>query len=243
LVPKAVSQFAAYLTAPGLQLPNGVAAFNSKAVSLVQTDFETAEKDYPIEAPVIKAHLDAARALIEVSKNLRDFDDNSQTDVWLAKFCSEQEQMVKHGPEDQRNMDGKMFLTFAEFAEVAKTNSLAASKYWTLSDIQLLEGLAIDAHLAVRQKLANLEAQTAATTSRPMPVPSSKTGLLTVKADDDTFEIFVDDSFVGNPPAKLNLSEGAHVIEVKKVGFKNYRREIKVTEGAELGIRAALEKQ
>jgi TPR repeat protein len=72
---------------------------------------------------------------------------------------------------------------------------------------------------------------------------TSKTGLVNVKAEDDTYEIFVDGGFVGNTPAKVKLAEGAHVVEVKKPGFKDYRKQIKITEGSELTLRAALEKQ
>jgi hypothetical protein len=71
----------------------------------------------------------------------------------------------------------------------------------------------------------------------------SKTGLVNVKADDESHEIFVDGAFVGNSPAKLKLAEGPHVVEVKKLGFKDYRKEIKVEEGSELTLRVVLEKQ
>jgi TPR repeat protein len=70
-----------------------------------------------------------------------------------------------------------------------------------------------------------------------------KTGLVNVKADDDSYEIFVDGVFVGNAPAKVKLTEGAHVVEVKKPGFKDYRKEIKISDGSELTLRAVLEKQ
>jgi TPR repeat protein len=70
-----------------------------------------------------------------------------------------------------------------------------------------------------------------------------KTGLVSVKAEDDTYEIFVDGAFVGNTPANVKLTEGAHVVEVKKAGFKDYLKQIKITEGSELTLRAVLEKQ
>jgi hypothetical protein len=70
-----------------------------------------------------------------------------------------------------------------------------------------------------------------------------RTGLVNVKAEDDSYEIFVDGTFVGNTPAKVKLAEGAHVVEVKKPGFKDYRKQIKITEGSELSLRAVLEKQ
>jgi hypothetical protein len=70
-----------------------------------------------------------------------------------------------------------------------------------------------------------------------------KTGLVSVKAEDDSYEIFVDGAFVGNTPANVKLMEGEHVVEVKKPGFKDYRKQIKISDGAELTLRAVLEKQ
>jgi len=72
---------------------------------------------------------------------------------------------------------------------------------------------------------------------------SSKFGFINVTADDPTFEVFADGAFVGNSPAKLKLSEGPHTIEVRKDGFKDYKKEIRVADGSELNLRAVLEKQ
>jgi len=79
--------------------------------------------------------------------------------------------------------------------------------------------------------------------SAPATANTSKTGFINVKADDESEEIFVDSAFVGNTPAKLKLSPGPHVVEVKKPGFKTYRKEISVAEGSELTLRVVLEKQ
>jgi hypothetical protein len=70
-----------------------------------------------------------------------------------------------------------------------------------------------------------------------------KTGLVSVKAENDSYEIFVDGAFVGNTPANVQLIEGAHRIEVKKPGFKDYLKQIQITEGSVLTLRAVLEKQ
>jgi len=72
---------------------------------------------------------------------------------------------------------------------------------------------------------------------------SSKFGFVNVTADDPTFEVFADGAFVGNSPAKLKLSEGPHTIEVRKEGFKDYKKEIRVTDGSELNLKVVLEKQ
>jgi len=74
------------------------------------------------------------------------------------------------------------------------------------------------------------------------PAGGARTGLVNVKAEDESCEIFVDGGFVGNTPARVKLAEGVHVVEVKKAGFKDYRKQIQITEGSELTLRAALAK-
>jgi TPR repeat protein len=71
----------------------------------------------------------------------------------------------------------------------------------------------------------------------------TKSGFVNVKADDETYEVYLDGAFVGNAPAKLKLDPGEHLIEVKKQGFKDFKRQIKVTEGSELSLRAVLDRQ
>lgn len=72
---------------------------------------------------------------------------------------------------------------------------------------------------------------------------SDKQGSLTVGTDANDCEVFVDGKFMGNTPAKLKLAEGEHTIEVKKTGFKPYKKEITVSEGSELTLRPTLEKE
>ena len=71
----------------------------------------------------------------------------------------------------------------------------------------------------------------------------SQGGLLRVDSLEITCEVYVDGLFVGNPPAKLHLPEGSHVIEVKKPGFRNYLKEITIGRGSELNLHVILEKQ
>ena len=83
--------------------------------------------------------------------------------------------------------------------------------------------------------------------AEPSPPPAtpaaSGTGFVNVNAADDSCEIYVDGAFVGNAPARVKLAPGAHVVEVKKAGHKDYRRQIQITEGSELTLRAVLDKQ
>jgi hypothetical protein len=64
-----------------------------------------------------------------------------------------------------------------------------------------------------------------------------------VASEANDCEVFVDGSFVGNTPAKLRLSEGAHSVEVKKVGYKTYKKDVTVSEGSELTLRPSLQKE
>ncbi len=77
----------------------------------------------------------------------------------------------------------------------------------------------------------------------PVSGTSGKIGFVMVKGDDEAAEVFADGEFVGNIPAKLKLSEGSHLIEVKKAGFKDYQKKIKVGDSADLTLKVVLEKQ
>jgi hypothetical protein len=77
----------------------------------------------------------------------------------------------------------------------------------------------------------------------PLASEASKMGSVTVKAHDEDSEVLVDGVFVGNSPARVQLAEGQHVFEVRKAGFKSFRRELKVSAGSELSLNATLEKE
>jgi len=72
---------------------------------------------------------------------------------------------------------------------------------------------------------------------------SGKQGTLTVDSVVTDCEVFVDGAFMGNTPAKLRLSEGAHSIEVKKDGYKSYKKDVTISEGSELTLRPSLQKE
>jgi PEGA domain len=70
----------------------------------------------------------------------------------------------------------------------------------------------------------------------------TRRGVLNVEADDESCEIFIDGGFLGNLPAKIKVPEGTHLVEVKRNGYEDYRREIRVVADAELTLRPVLEK-
>jgi hypothetical protein len=71
---------------------------------------------------------------------------------------------------------------------------------------------------------------------------SQKVGRIIVQSSQQDCEISVDGMFVGNAPATLVLGVGVHVVEVKKSGFKAYRREVRVLGDTEVTLKVVLEK-
>lgn len=58
----------------------------------------------------------------------------------------------------------------------------------------------------------------------------------------DGADIEVDGSFCGNTPSDLEVPEGEHAIVVKKAGFNNWERKMKVVAGSNIHLLAELEK-
>lgn len=55
-------------------------------------------------------------------------------------------------------------------------------------------------------------------------------------------DIEVDGSFVGNTPSDVLVATGEHTISVKKTGFKDWQRKLKVSGGSSVHLSAELEK-
>ena len=66
---------------------------------------------------------------------------------------------------------------------------------------------------------------------------------MNVKAEDDTYEIFVDGAFVGNTPAKVKLARRRSRGGSEEAGVQGLPEADQITEGSELTLRAVLEKQ
>ncbi len=65
-------------------------------------------------------------------------------------------------------------------------------------------------------------------------------GKVIISCDLEEAEIYVDGMFVGNAPATLNLKDGIHILEIKSMGYNNYRKELRIMGGSEISLRAKL---
>jgi PEGA domain-containing protein len=102
--------------------------------------------------------------------------------------------------------------------------------------------------VAIRTATATAAEQTKPAVT-PQPVVAgvsapfaSVTGKLSVSSVPDGADIELDASFVGNTPSDVQVPEGEHTVTVKKTGFKNWERKLKVSGGSNVRLSAELEK-
>jgi len=71
------------------------------------------------------------------------------------------------------------------------------------------------------------------TALEPSPVQSSVlTSTVSVNSTVPGADIFVDEDFVGNTPATINVMVGKHIITIKKLGFQNWTRVVDFSGGS-----------
>src|SRR4029077_10636675 len=71
---------------------------------------------------------------------------------------------------------------------------------------------------------------------------TSTSAKLHLESDPPGAHIALDGSFVGNTPSEVQVADGDHTVIVKKNGFKDWHREIKVSAGSSIRLNARLEK-
>jgi serine protease Do len=68
-------------------------------------------------------------------------------------------------------------------------------------------------------------------------------GTITINSDPDGADILVDDKFVGNSPAKLKLSAGAHTIVLRCRKCTEWKREIEVIKDSQVTLAGELQRE
>ncbi len=65
---------------------------------------------------------------------------------------------------------------------------------------------------------------------------------LQLESDPPGADIEIDGSFVGNTPSDVQVAEGDHTVTIKKTGFKDWERKLKVSGGSNVHLNAEMEK-
>lgn len=72
--------------------------------------------------------------------------------------------------------------------------------------------------------------------------PAPHTGTIKVISNPDGADLYVDDQFIGNCPVMLKLQPATHTVSVKRIGYKDWSRQIVLEAGSRFRLWAALEK-
>ena len=110
-------------------------------------------------------------------------------------------------------------------------------------DISIPKGTEITAYINGDLKLDIAKFQPAS--EQPTVAASavnSSSAKLQLESDPSGADINVDGSFVGNTPSNVQVTEGDHTVTVKKAGFKDWERQVKVSAGSSVRLNADLEK-
>lgn len=115
-------------------------------------------------------------------------------------------------------------------------------------DISIPKGTEITAYVNGDMKLDMAKFQSAALAQPPImngtatSAETSASAKLQLESDPSTADIEIDGTFVGNTPSDVQVPEGDHTITVKKAGFKDWERKMKVSGGSSVHLAAQLEK-
>lgn len=110
-------------------------------------------------------------------------------------------------------------------------------------DITIPKGTELTAYVNGDMKLDIAKFQPAAQPNAPTQAENTSAAKLQLESDPPGADIEVDGSFVGNTPSDVQVTEGEHTVTVKKTGFKDWERKLKVSGGSSLHLSAELEKQ
>jgi hypothetical protein len=119
-------------------------------------------------------------------------------------------------------------------------------------DISIPKGTEVTAYVSGDMKLDLAKFQPAPVQQSPVqPTIASATSSSTanptsakmqIESDPSGADIEVDGGFAGNTPSDVQVEEGDHTITVKKAGFKDWERKMRVGAGSSVHLNAELEK-
>jgi S1-C subfamily serine protease len=67
-------------------------------------------------------------------------------------------------------------------------------------------------------------------------------GTVAITSEPDDAEIYVDDKFVGNAPAKLKLAAGSHIVVIKAAGFAEWKRTLEILKDSQVTLKPVLDR-
>jgi hypothetical protein len=110
-------------------------------------------------------------------------------------------------------------------------------------DITIPKGTEVTAYVSGDMKLDIAKFQPAA--SAPIVAANASSGTqahLQLSSTPDGADIEVDGNFAGNTPSDIDVAPGDHMITMKKSGYKDWTKKMKITAGSNIHVHPELEK-
>jgi len=111
-------------------------------------------------------------------------------------------------------------------------------------DISIPKGTEITAYVNgdVKMDLAKFQPASQVVLASSVANPVSAAATLHLESFPPGADIEVDGNFVGNTPSDVQVADGERTVSVKKAGFKEWQRKLKVSSGSRVHLSAELEK-
>lgn len=111
-------------------------------------------------------------------------------------------------------------------------------------DISIPKGTEITAYVNgdARLDIAKFQAPTNIVANNSSGEAGATSGKVQLESSPPGADIEVDGNFVGNTPSDVQVAEGSHTMTVKKPGFKDWERTLKVSGGSSVHLNAELQK-
>jgi len=113
-------------------------------------------------------------------------------------------------------------------------------------DITMPKGAEFTAYVSGDVTMDIAKFQQANLATHPTLVASAPSASVNAKlhfeSNPSSADIEIDGNFVGSTPSDVETAEGEHTIVVRKTGFKDWERKMKVSSGSSVNLTAELEK-
>jgi hypothetical protein len=111
-------------------------------------------------------------------------------------------------------------------------------------DISIPKGTEVTAYVNGDLKLdvAKFQPRTGTPLAAPAAAANPTSAKIQLESNPTGADIEIDGRFVGNTPSDVQVPEGDHIITAKKVGFKDWKREMTISGGSSLRLNAELDK-
>ena len=183
-IDKSVNEFSALLTSKDVLTSPEAEVIPDEVAKKIATDgYEAAVEQFPLEAPIVNSNLQTAREWLRLTSGVQQFNPQNPTHNFLVNLVNQQGRIYAQKPESTLG-DGRKFLPLDDYLNVVTRAPQEVGKYYTFTDKEVMQLLAINASQGYNSEIKRLEKSgftrakktTAPQTQTPAPTPSPVQG-------------------------------------------------------------------